>query len=183
MPLRATLLALAGFAVLSAIAIWTLRAWLSRRRGLSLTSGGTFAVVDTDIFGSGTTLRDPKLGICGKPDYVLEGSADGHRVLMPLEVKPSRHSTRLYDSDRVQIAAYLIALRGTFPRLASRVGYVQYADRTFDVVLTPTLEDEITRLVAALRRGRSAPVMRRSHNVPAKCRACPVRQRCDERLI
>ena len=128
-------------------------------------------------------LRDPIRGICGKPDYLLESEVGGRRLLIPLEVKPTRHSRRLYDSDRVQIGAYLIALRGTFADRASDMGYVRYADQTFGVRLTPELEREIELIVAAVRRGRGARAVHRSHNIRARCHACPVRGGCDEALL
>jgi hypothetical protein len=44
------------------------------------------------------------------------------------------------------------------------------------------LEREVERIVSAVRRGRLAAVVHRSHNIPPRCRACPVRQHCDESL-
>jgi CRISPR/Cas system-associated exonuclease Cas4 (RecB family) len=88
----------------------------------------------------------------------------------------------LFDSDRIQIGAYLMALRATMGDRASRIGYVRYRTRTFDVALSPDLEQEVRQLVTALRRGRTARVVHRSHSVSARCRACPVLQHCDEAL-
>jgi CRISPR/Cas system-associated exonuclease Cas4 (RecB family) len=75
-----------------------------------------------------------------------------------------------------------MALRGTFPDRAAGIGHVRYARQTFDVSLTPELEREVERIVSAVRRGRLAAVVHRSHNIPPRCRACPVRQHCDESL-
>jgi CRISPR-associated exonuclease Cas4 len=175
---------LAIAAALAAAAIPLALAWLRRRTGFVFGADGDSAVMASDVGAQPSILlRDPQLGICGKPDYLLESQVGGRRLLVPMEVKPTRRSPRLYDSDRVQIGAYLVALRGAFPDRASRVGHVRYARQTFDVPLTPQLEREIEGLAAAVRRGRSAPVMHRSHNIPARCRACPVRQHCDEALL
>lgn len=153
------------------------------RRTTGFAFGGTEAarVIATDVgIGAGLILRDDELGLCGKPDYLL--AAGGEDRLVPLEVKPKRRSARLYDSDRVQIGAYLLALRATADEHASRVGYVRYQTGTFEVALTPNLETEIRELIAKLRRARQVAVVHRSHNSPPRCRACPVRQHCNEAL-
>jgi len=168
---------------LVAIAIPLVVGRLRRRTGFAFGALGADRVVASDV-GSGPSLllRDDNLGICGKPDYLLDMTRGGERILVPLEVKPSRRIQRLYDSDRVQIGAYLIALRATVDERASRIGYVRYQDRTFEVALTPDLESEVRRIVAEIRRGRTADVIHRSHRIPARCRACPVRHACDEAL-
>lgn len=180
---RAALLSFAAVAILAAVAVRFILAALQRRTGFNFGEVGGSTVIASDVgVGTSVLLRHEPLGICGKPDYLLERSDGGRRVLIPLEVKPKRRSNRLYDSDRIQIGAYLVALRDSFPQLASRTGYVRYADRTFEVSLTPDLEREIERLVAAVRRGRSASAMNRSHNIRARCRACSMREHCDEAL-
>ena len=185
MPLlRVVSMVLAVAAVLLALALPGLLSLLRRRTGFSFGANSTSTVVGSDVGAEEAILmRDDILGICGKPDYLLEADAGGRRVLVPLEVKPTRRSERLYDSDRVQIGAYLVALRATFPDRASRIGYVRYATQTFEVVLTPELQREVEQLVAAVRRGRNAQVLHRSHNIRARCRACPVRQGCNEALL
>jgi CRISPR-associated exonuclease Cas4 len=181
---RLLIILLAIAAALAAVTIPVVLAILRRRTGFAFTASARSVVIASDV---GTErsilLRDPILGIRGKPDYLIETDVGGRRVLVPLEVKPTRHSRRLYDADRVQIGAYLLALRGTFPDRASDVGYVRYADQTFAVRLTPELEREVEHIAAAVRRGRRALVLHRSHNVAARCRSCPMRQRCDEALL
>jgi CRISPR/Cas system-associated exonuclease Cas4 (RecB family) len=168
---------------MAAISISFVLARLRRRTGFAFTATGRSAVIASDV---GTErsiiLRDPIHGIRGKPDYLIESEVGGRRVLVPLEVKPTRRSRTLYDSDRVQIGAYLMALRGTFPDRASDVGYVRYADHTFVVRLTPELAQEVERIAAAVRRGRRAVVLRRSHNISGRCRACPMRYECADAL-
>ena len=82
----------------------------------------------------------------------------------------------------VQLGAYLRALRATHGERAARFGYVRYAADTFRVELTEALDVRVREIVAAVRAGRSAPVVHRSHEIPARCANCPVRERCDERL-
>lgn len=178
---RLVLLGSALGALAAALALPLVLAILRRRTGFAF--GGTEAgrVIASDMgVGAGLILRDEELGLSGKPDYLLASAAEDR--LIPFEVKPKRRSARLYDSDRVQIGAYLLALRATADERASSVGYVRYQTGTFEVALTPNLEREIRQLIVTLRRARQVAVVHRSHNSPARCRACPVRQHCNEAL-
>lgn len=48
------------------------------------------------------------LGLRGRPDYLVEEIVDGRSRLHPLEVKPSRRSARLFESDATQVDAHLM---------------------------------------------------------------------------
>jgi CRISPR-associated protein Cas4 len=181
--LSALLFALAAVAAAAAGAGLLVLWWYRRRTGFGPSLGRGTEVVASDTGAAPSVLlRDPALGLRGRPDYVLaEGEGEGRR-LVPLEVKPGRRSRRLYESDRVQLAAYLIALRATHGAQASSAGYVRYARDTFRVELTGELEQRVARIVAAIRAGRSAAVVHRSHDSAARCAACPMRRHCDEAL-
>jgi CRISPR/Cas system-associated exonuclease Cas4 (RecB family) len=118
----------------------------------------------------------------GKPDYLLPTRIDGHERLVPVEVKPSRRSRRLYDSDRMQLGAYLLALRATAREEAATFGVVRYATESFHVELTAELEADVRSIVLAIRTGRALSRMHRSHHSVARCRSCAVRHACDEAL-
>lgn len=181
--LRVLLIVLAVSALAGAIAIPFVLSTLRRRTGFDFGAEANARLIASDVgVGPALILRDADLGLCGKPDYLLEMNAAGERRFVPVEVKPTRQSQRLFNSDRIQIGAYLMALRATMGERASQIGYVRYRTRTFDVALSPDLEQEVRQLVAALRRGRAARVVHRSHSASARCRACPVRQHCDEAL-
>jgi hypothetical protein len=182
-PIRILLTLLAIACATGALIVPLILRRLSRGTGFDFESRGSATVVSSDVgLGAPFLLRNEELGLCGKPDYLIESRTSDRPLLVPVEVKPSRRSERLYESDRVQIGAYLIALRATVNGRASPTGYVRYQSRTFEVALTPDLENEITHLVADVRRGRTLPVLHRSHNIAGRCRACPVRPHCDESL-
>ena len=96
---------------------------------------------------------------------------------------PTRRSHRVYESDELQVGAYLIALRSTAGARAGSTGYLRYAAGTFRIDLNPDLERRVSDTVALIRRGRRATVVHRSHSIRARCAGCPVRDQCDERLI
>src|SRR3982751_3077405 len=172
-------LALALFGAVALAVLW----WLRRSTGFQTPSRDGPAVVASDTGAApGVLLRDPLLGLRGRPDYIVAEPAPGGDVLVPIEVKPSRRSRRLYESDAVQLGAYLVALRATYGERAARHGEVRYASGSFRVELTAALEARVREIVTAVRAGRTASVVHRSHDVPARCANCPVRERCEEQL-
>lgn len=183
MTVRIGFLIIALAAGLLAIALPLLLKWLERRTGFAYRRSELSTIVASD---TGVVppflLRDPALGIRGKPDYVLELGVGRQRRLVPVEVKPTRRSTRLYHTDRVQLGAYLIGLRGSVGDRAASFGYVRYSSDTFQVALTSELENEVRRIVEAIRRGRESATMRRNHASAARCIACGIRSNCNESL-
>lgn len=131
----------------------------------------------------GMLVREPTLGLRGRPDYVLEYGTPNDRRLYPLEVKPTRRSLRVYESDELQVGAYLVALRGTAGARAGSTGYLRYAAGTFRIDLSPDLERRVRTVVESVRRGRGMAVVHRSHAIRARCAGCPMRAHCDERLV
>jgi hypothetical protein len=127
-------------------------------------------------------VTDPALGLRGRPDYLLEEIVGHSRVVVPLEVKPTHQSERLYESDEIQLAAYLIASRATFGSNAADFGYVQYASKSFRVRLTDRMERRVRDIISGIRDGRQQQRLHRSHGIPARCRRCAMRARCDEAL-
>lgn len=170
---------IAGF--VSAIALLATLRWLRRETGFDASANARVAASDVGIADS-LTLRDSTHGICGKPDYVVEVDRAGTRYLMPVEVKPTRRSLRLYESDRLQLGAYLLALRESARDRASSTGYVRYASTSFAVELNHQLEARVIRTARQIRSGRLLPVLHRDHSSVARCRACVVRHHCDESL-
>lgn len=150
--------------------------------GLAILNRPRATIVASDT-GAGvpTTIRDPALGLRGRPDYLLEERNRHHR-LIPVELKPNRRSARLYESDRIQLAAYLVALHGSLPDQAAEYGYVRYASGTFRVDLSRDLETRVETIVSAIRAGRESQVVHRSHANPALCARCALRGSCDEAL-
>ena len=137
---------------------------------------------DTGVLPS-RLLRDSRLGLYGKPDYLFADGVSAGQRLVPMELKPVRRAQRLYESDEIQMGVYLLVTRATFGSRAAGFGFVRYAASTFRVELTVALERRIVEVAAAIRAGRKALIVHRSHDVRARCAGCAVRPNCDESLV
>ena len=150
--------------------------------------GGSRAASSTTVVASDTgvapvmMLRDPEIGLRGKPDYVLRELHGDRQLLVALELKPSRRNNRVYESDAVQIAAYTLMLRAEYGNQAATFGYMRYPSGTVRVELKPALEARVAEIARAIRRDRRAAVVHRSHHNAARCVNCAMRSSCDERL-
>jgi len=151
--------------------------------------GGVHLPSRVAILGSDTgvaspmRLRDRRTGLYGTPDYVLREPHGAAGLLVALELKPLHAARGVWDSDVVQVAAYTCMLRATYGNAAATFGYLRYPFGTIRIDLTPALEGRLTATVSAIRRGRRAARVHRSHNVVARCAGCAMRSRCDERLV
>jgi CRISPR/Cas system-associated exonuclease Cas4 (RecB family) len=181
--LRLVFVFVALVAIASAIAMPLVMRSLARQTGFTVDRSSNSAIIASDTGLAWILIvRDEEIGVCGKPDYVIEEEIRGRRLLVPVEVKPTRRSRRLYDSDRLQLGVYLLGLRALAGDGAADFGYVRYAAVGFEVRLTPELEREVRRIAQTIRLGRTADTLHRTHGIPARCRACAVRQNCDESL-
>ena len=183
MILRYVVVGLAAGALLGALAVYLALRWYRERTGFVAGGSGTGRVIasDTGVEAS-ILLRDPELGLRGRPDYLLAFEVAGQPLYVPLELKPGRRSRRVYESDALQVAAYLIALRATTKDAAATFGYLRYGTGTFKVGLTRELEERVRAIVDAIRVGRSAATVSRSHSIVQRCVSCSVRAHCDESL-
>jgi CRISPR-associated exonuclease Cas4 len=165
---------LIGLAAVLAFAAWL----LARTTGVRAAS----VVVASDVgVEAATTLRDPTLQIYGRPDYLVRERGRGR--VYPVELKPSRAATALYDSDALQLAAYMLLAEQHYGAAFAGYGIVRYRSAEFRVPLTAELRERCVAAAAAVRAARRAATVHRDHERAAKCRACAVRSACDERLV
>jgi hypothetical protein len=174
-------LAIGAVASSGAALLW----WYRRRSAFRARwpSGANRVVASDTGVAPAHTLRDCSNGLCGRPDDLLAQGYGEAPFIIPLELKPQRRSRRLYESDAVQLGVYLLATRATYGARAAPFGFVQYAGAEFRVELTQSLESRVLEIAAAVRAGREATVVHRSHHIPARCAGCPVRRHCDESLV
>ncbi|KAB8140420.1 CRISPR-associated protein Cas4 [Chloroflexia bacterium SDU3-3] len=165
-------LGLALLVLAVACAIWA--SSIRRRTGLPWVP-----VRSQDVLGR--ELEKPlfsrRLGLTGKPDYLLEiGGA-----LIPVEVKPSRRSPTPYDSDLMQLASYCLLIEETEGQ-PPPYGLLRYAQRTFRLNYTEQVREDVLALMDEMRALLDVADCARSHDESQRCRSCGFYTICDDAL-
>jgi CRISPR-associated exonuclease Cas4 len=168
-----------GAVLLVAMGIVSLGAawWISR--GTGVRTDATVVASDVGHLES-ETLRDPVLRIRGRPDYLLREA--GSARVYPVEVKPTREASTLYESDALQLGAYMLLTESRYGAAFAGYGVVRYRSSEFRVPLTAELRHRCIAAAEGIRTARRAAAVHRSHELRAKCWACGVRVACDESL-
>ncbi len=139
---------------------------------------GRVIYVDTGAFGRPERpLFAHVERLAGKPDYLVQDGA----AIIPVEVKTARAPEAPYASHVMQLAAYCLLVEAEYG-VRPPYGIVKYPERAFAVDYTPALESELRATLDAMRADRHARDVDRSHDDPARCRRCGVREACDQRL-
>jgi CRISPR-associated exonuclease Cas4 len=152
--------------------------WLGGRRQIraGLPLGRVVAIDTLHLTGVEEPLYDPVLDLTGRPDYLVRTG----RQVIPVEVKSGRAHAGPLPGHVLQLAVYCRLVHAQTSRRPP-YGILRYADRAFAIDYTETLEQELLETLEAMRSFESqAPP--RSHESPARCRACGVRHACDQRL-
>lgn len=153
-----------------------------RRKGSGL-PGGRRIYSDTSHWQvQEQPLYDPKLGLSGRPDYIIEAK----ELIIPVEVKSSRPPSTPYHSHIYQLASYCLLIQHVYG-VRPPYGVLHYVDRsgasrTFAIDYTPELEIGVTRLLAEMRTQAKSQEINRSHQSEARCRACGFNSICEQRL-
>ena len=113
-----------------------------------------------------------------KPDYLVQQG----RTWIPVEVKSTRlRGRRPYHAHVMQLAAYCLLIEDLLGVRPS-YGILRYEDATVSVNYTEALRDELLATLSAMRRATRARDVPRSHEEPARCRACGFRTECGQAL-
>jgi CRISPR-associated exonuclease Cas4 len=169
--LLAAALLVAGLGAL----LWVRSRSLQRRSGLP---AGRVVYVDTGAWSRcERSLFSRRHRLTGRPDYLV---AAGSAVL-PVEVKSGAAPTQPYAAHVLQLAAYCLLVEEEESR-APPYGIVKYRDRAFEVEYTPALRSRLVGILEEMRRDLATRDVERSHDEPARCRACGHGDHCGQRL-
>ena len=152
--------------------IWSIM--LRRRTGLPW---APITYRDTDAHQPEKALFARRIGLTGKPDYILELRA--HSI--PVEVKPGRIAHRPYESDLMQLAAYCLLIEET-SGVTPPYGLLRYAEHTFRLDYTPHVRERVLSIVTEMRDLLEESDCARSHNDVYRCRSCGFFDQCDDAL-
>jgi CRISPR/Cas system-associated exonuclease Cas4 (RecB family) len=132
---------------------------------------------------AGQLLRDDRLGLVGRPDYVFSRRLRLRTRIFTAEVKSRSAPRRPFRGHLLQAAASIHLARQHYGRQAALSGYLVYADRSVDVELTPALSRDLRESVEQVRTVLSSTTPPpRNHSSPGRCRACPFAAECPSSL-
>ena len=153
--------------------------WWSRRarRATGLPAG---AVVYSDT-GKEEAVLEPLVsqrhGLVGKPDYLVEVTGAGKRLVVPLEVKSRKRPPVTDPGHLLQLATYCLLVEDLFGQRPPH-GYLRYADATLKIEYTDELRSAVLASAGAIRKARSADNVSRSHQDAGRCRRCGYLDSC-----
>jgi CRISPR-associated exonuclease Cas4 len=154
------------------VCVWGLR--LRRRTGLPW---APVVYQDADGRVPEKPLIARRLGLVGKPDYLL----DLRGQIIPVEVKPGRRAARPYESDLMQLAAYCVLVEET-SGVAPPYGLLRYAERTFRLDYTELAREEVLAILDEMRADLDEPDCDRSHDDQRRCLNCGFFEQCDQAI-
>ena len=160
--------------LLLAILAWAWGLRLRRRTGLPW---APVIYQDTGGHVPEKPLIARKLGLVGKPDYLLNLRGQ----FIPVEVKPGRHAPQPYESDLLQLAAYCVLIEET-SGIAPPYGLLRYAERTFRLDYTEQARADVLALLEEMREALGATDCDRSHDDPRRCASCGFYEQCNQAL-
>lgn len=170
-----------GMALLAlSLALLALVAWLwaRRLRGWSGLPSSRVLYADTGAWKRPVQpLFSTDHRLTGKPDYLVEESGS----LIPVEVKSGLCPSTPYSSHRLQLAAYCLLAEEACGQ-APPYGVLKYRDETVVVDYTPALRAALLTTLQAMRLHCTDARVPRSHDRPARCRACGFHSHCVEAL-
>src|SRR5690606_13426527 len=122
--------------------------------------------------------------LTGNPDFIIEEKQGlfGRKKLVPVEMK-SWSSKRLYESQEIQLAVYIVLMKEEHgDRAVADYGYVIYKDTPFRVEWNADLAQRLEMHIAGAREVKRTKFAHRSHENRAQCATCAFRNVCDEAL-
>jgi CRISPR-associated exonuclease Cas4 len=126
-------------------------------------------------------LLSRRFGLVGRPDYLVQVTERGRMVTVPVEVKSRKRPATLLAEHVLQLATYCLLVEDQY-KTTPPYGLLRYADATLKIPYTDDLRTQVLNVADAIRGGRSAPDVPRSHNEAERCRRCGYRAGCGQEL-
>ena len=165
-----------GWLIAASIALYfsvaSSRAAQSKRKAQMIE--GEIRYVDSE---GAPLLYSNKLGLSGRPDYVIEVNGE----LVPVEVKTGRKPRGPLFSHILQVAAYGLLIEDVMGKPVTH-GVLRYGDEEHEIELDRDLRTLVVSKLNEMRTKERTGDVHRNHDRPGKCRSCSRRNRCPERL-
>lgn len=135
-------------------------------------------VIYSDLDRPAQALHSRRLGISGKPDYIVKG---GGKSLIPVEIKSGRAS-KPHKNHIMQLAAYCHLVEENYNHPVP-CGIIVYSDgRQHVISFDSALRSELQATVAEMRGALLHGCPDRGHSRGQKCRGCSYQNNCPQAL-
>ncbi len=121
-------------------------------------------------------LRSERLGLQGRPDYILEIEGE----MVPVELKSGRTPKGPLFSHILQVAAYCVLLEEEGQKVTH--GILRYEEAEHEIEYNQDLRIMVLSKLDDMRALMKNGDVHRNHHRPGKCRSCSRREGCPERL-
>lgn len=121
-------------------------------------------------------LRSERLGLQGRPDYILEIEGE----MVPVELKSGRTPKGPLFSHILQVAAYCVLLEEEGQKVTH--GILRYEEAEHEIEYNQDLRIMVLSKLDVMRALMKSGDVHRNHHRPGKCRSCSRREGCPERL-
>jgi CRISPR-associated exonuclease Cas4 len=121
-------------------------------------------------------LRSDRLGLQGRPDYILEVEGE----MVPVELKSGRTPKGPLFSHILQLAAYSVLLEDEGEKVTH--GILRYEEAEHEIEYNQDLRRMVVTKLDEMRVLMKNGEVHRNHHRPGKCRSCSRREGCPERL-
>jgi CRISPR-associated exonuclease Cas4 len=121
-------------------------------------------------------LRSERLGLQGRPDYILEIEGE----MVPVELKSGRTPKGPLFSHILQVAAYCVLLEEEGQKVTH--GILRYEEAEHEIEYNQDLRIMVLSKLDDMRALMKSGDVHRNHHRPGKCRSCSRREGCPERL-
>lgn len=126
--------------------------------------------------GRSRMLRSERLGLQGRPDYILEIEGE----LVPVDLKSGRTPRGPLFSHIMQVSAYCLLLQEEGKNVTH--GILRYKEAEHEVEFNEDMRKLVLSKLDEMRELGSTGKVHRNHNRPGKCHSCSRREACPERL-
>lgn len=131
----------------------------------------------TDLNKPAKSLFSAGLGLVGKPDYIVEISSK----YIPVEAKSGK-AHRPYGNHVLQLATYCLLIEEIYKQTVP-FGILTYSGgQQFKIPFAAVLREEVIKTLSEMRMQLASKSAKRNHDVPAKCKFCPFRKFCNQRI-
>jgi CRISPR-associated exonuclease Cas4 len=121
-------------------------------------------------------LRSERLGLQGRPDYILEIEGE----MVPVEIKSGRTPKGPLFSHILQVAAYCVLLEEEGQKVTH--GILRYDEAEHEIEYNQDLRLMVLSKLEEMRSLKRTGDVHRNHHRPGKCHSCSRREGCPERL-